>query len=156
MSQLFNSCKKWNCDFTVTSNYNFAKSQWESNGRKLEKIVWKSSSYPRLNDVLTVCGIWSTTYPFTVNNRLRYCLSRGGVTFYTNCAYVKVDTTQYKALWNLLPTGQITLPINTWISFWSTSTATLHLDTTFVTRMKYLRKNWSLAPLKKLITIAII
>ena len=68
ISRLFDSCEDWNCDFTIKSKYDFIKSQWESNGKKLDKIIWKSSSYPRLNDVLTVCRIRS-------NNGLQYCLA---------------------------------------------------------------------------------
>ena len=75
ISRLFDSCQNWNYDFTIASKYNFVKLQWESSGKKLDKIIWKSSSYPLLNDVLTICGIWSTSYPFTVKNRLIYCLS---------------------------------------------------------------------------------
>ena len=52
---------KGRCDFAISTSFNFNGSYWISGDDKLENITWKSVAYPRLNDLLTVCGFETIT-----------------------------------------------------------------------------------------------
>ena len=84
---LYESCgqqESFNCDFQVASSYDFTEKHWLSNGKKLDKITWRSFSYPDLKDVMTVCGFSFTdtryrnsrftNFPHKKPVGLRYCL----------------------------------------------------------------------------------
>ena len=63
---LIKDCKtkvtnKARCDFAVSTSFNLTGSYWSSGGIKLENITWKSDEYPRLNDILTICGFGAFT-----------------------------------------------------------------------------------------------
>ena len=57
LEDLRNKCtNKDRCDFAITTSFNWTGSYWSSGDNKLENIIWKSVEYPRLNDLLTICG----------------------------------------------------------------------------------------------------
>ena len=62
LTSLYESCAKSDkvgfvCDFQVSSSFNYDEGIWYSNGKTLDDVVWKSVSYPRIDDILVVCGL---------------------------------------------------------------------------------------------------
>ena len=72
--------KKKTCDFTVALEYDFIKSTWQSHGSQIDDLTWKSSFYPRLNDLVVICDLRVSLMPnysesIFSTNIPRYCIS---------------------------------------------------------------------------------
>ena len=62
LEDLRSACtNKDRCDFAISTKFNLSGSYWSSGDHKLEDIIWKSVEYPRLNDILTICGFGAFT-----------------------------------------------------------------------------------------------
>ena len=56
----------------MASSYNFSGKYWLSNGKRLDDIIWKSFSYPTLNDIITICGFVFDPVKIAGGSRFRY------------------------------------------------------------------------------------
>ena len=72
--------KEKTCDFTVSLEYDFYKSTWHSHDSQVDDLTWRSSFYPRLNDLVVICDLRVSLMPnyrgsIFSTNIPRYCIS---------------------------------------------------------------------------------
>ena len=81
------------CDFTVSIDYDFTKSIWHADDRPISNLTWKSSFYPRLNDLVVICDLKFSLTPGsmpagTFYDIPRYCVSSSTIFDFERTNYV--------------------------------------------------------------------